>query len=402
MDQLMMVAGVSGKLVTPQEAETMYRLENQELASSMVFFAASNNLSKVTVTPQVLGEFYSNQLANYKVPEQVRVDYVKFNVTNYFPATIAALTNLNQLVDANVQRLGTNLYRGAKTPEESRANVRDEIIREHAIVDVRRAASAFAVQLDDMKPRVADSLVKLAALSNLTVKATAPFDRDYGPQDIIVPPGFAQKAFGLTQDDPFAGPIVAEDGAYVIALKQRLAAETPTLAKIEDKVTADYRYSQALYLARVSASLFENTLTNGLGAGKTFSAICGLTGAQPEALPPISLNTRSLPDELENRVNFNLLRQVLFSTSPGHASSVVSAKDGSFVIYVDKLLPVDDTKLKTELPGFVTYVRNMRQNDAFNMWFNAQIRQDPDFLQLIQRFNEQTQLKAGSPQRAKS
>jgi len=402
MEQMMMSAGVSGKLVTPQEAETMYKLENQAVASSLVYFSASNYLAKVPVSPELIGQFYSNQLANYRVPEQVQVNYVKYNVTNYFPSTIATLTNLDELVDVNVRQLGTNLFHGARTPEESKANLRMEIIRKHAIVDAHKAASAFAVVLYDMKPLGADNLAKLAASSNLTMRATAPFDREYGPQDIVVPPAFTQKAFGLSADDPFAGPIVADDGVYVIALKDRSKSETPSLAKIEDKVTADFRFMNGVEMAKQAAMRFNSTLTNGLASGKAFSSLCVLGGVNPEPLPPMSLNTRNLPQEIENRINFNLLRQVVFSTPPGQCSSAAGSRDGAFIVYVEKQLPLDEAKLKADLPSFTTYVRTMRLNDAFNLWFNSQIRADPDFLQFLQRMSEETQMKSASARRAKS
>ncbi|MGB9603661.1 MAG: SurA N-terminal domain-containing protein, partial [Limisphaerales bacterium] len=52
---LVSVAGVSGKLVTPQEAEQIYRRENQEVLVDIVFFNASNYISSVTdPDPQTL------------------------------------------------------------------------------------------------------------------------------------------------------------------------------------------------------------------------------------------------------------------------------------------------------------------------------------------------------------
>src|SRR5579884_2773175 len=128
LEQLVKVAGLSGKLVTPQEAETLYRLEHQDLDASIVFFNATNYMASVPVTPGDVEKFYTNQMANYRIPEQVQVQYVKFPLANYTNAAMATLTNLNQAVDNAVQSLGTNLFHNAKTPAESRENVKNEII----------------------------------------------------------------------------------------------------------------------------------------------------------------------------------------------------------------------------------------------------------------------------------
>src|SRR5206468_953199 len=72
IQQLVSVAGLGGKLVTPQEAETLYRNEHQDLSTAMVLFSASNYLAKVTVTPEALTNFYSQRAALYRIPDQRR------------------------------------------------------------------------------------------------------------------------------------------------------------------------------------------------------------------------------------------------------------------------------------------------------------------------------------------
>ena len=39
------------------------------------------------------------------------------------------------------------------------------------------------------------------------------------------------------------------------------------------------------------------------------------------------------------------------------------------IVYVKARLPLDETKLKTDLPAFTAMLRQYRQNDAFNEWF---------------------------------
>ena len=402
IEQLIMTAGVSGKLVTPQEAETMYRLEHQEISANLVYFSATNYLSSVPVTPEAVGHFYTNQLANYRVPDQMQVSYVKFNVTNYMASAKAAFTNLDQAVESNAQHLGTNLYHGAKTLAESKVAIRSDLLRQSALMEARKAAGQFAEALDQQQPHSLQTLEKMAATNNLTVQTTALFEREYGPQDITVPPSFTQKAFSLSQDDMFGGPIIAEDGVYVMALKQRQPSHTPAFKAVEAKVTADFRYTSAVQLAQQAALKFDGTLTNGLAAGKTFTALTAQSGVKSQTLPPFSLDSRSLSEEIEKNINFGMLKQVAFGTPPGKASAVAAARDGAFILYVEKRLPVDEAKLKQELPGFISYLRQARQNDAFNQWFNAQIHQDPEFLNYVQQMSQDAQMKTGNARRPKS
>jgi peptidyl-prolyl cis-trans isomerase D len=400
IQQLIETAGVSGKMVTPQEAETMYGLEHQDVEALLVNFSASNFLSSVTATPEQIAQFYTNQLDNYRVPEQVSVSYVKFEATNYYPTVEATLTNMDQMIEAASQRIGTNFYPGTKTIAESKAAIRTEILREHGVMEARRAAGQFAEKLDQTTPRTPASLTNLATASNLTVRATALFDRDYGPQDITVPPDFTRDAFSLTDADPFGGPIPARDGVYVIAESRRVPARIPPLKEIEAKVTEDYRYMNAIQLARQSAVNFDNTLTNGLAAGKGFATLCAQSNNKYESLPAFSLSSTSLPGNVDSHISLDSLKRIAFGTPPGQASQVAGSSDGAFVIYVEKTVPVNADKLKQELPDFIAGLRRERQGEAFNAWLNGQMRQDADFMQLMQKLSGEGQSKTPAQRRS--
>ena len=83
IQELINTYGLSGRLITPQEAKALYDREHQEVAAEAVFFSTSNYLAGVSINPDTISEFYSNRIANYVIPERVQVAYVRFNVTNY-------------------------------------------------------------------------------------------------------------------------------------------------------------------------------------------------------------------------------------------------------------------------------------------------------------------------------
>ena len=68
---------MSGALVTPQEAAAVYQREHQELASQIVFFSAENYLSVGHGHARgARRQFYTNYLAEYRLPDRVQVSYV--------------------------------------------------------------------------------------------------------------------------------------------------------------------------------------------------------------------------------------------------------------------------------------------------------------------------------------
>jgi hypothetical protein len=377
MQQLISATGISGKLVTPQDAESLYRHDHEEVSAEAVFFSATNYLASVSATPDAITQFYTNQMPNYRLPERLQVSYVQFELTNFWTeadAEMAKLTNLTAIVDKVYQERGTNYYHEAKSTEEAKELVKEDIRRDLALASARKKAAEFASALLDQDPVRAESLDKLASEKGLPVKVTAPFDREEGPQDLKVRADFARRAFGLTSEEPIAGPIAAEDAVYVIALKKQIPSEIPPLDSIRNKVKTDYEFSQAVQLARQAGTNFYTTLTNTPAQGKTFTSICREAKLSPILLPPFSRSTRSLP-EVEGRAPLGLLQEVAFRALPGNVSNFILVTDGGFILHILSRLPLDEGKLKTELPGFVSYLRQARQNEAFNDWFRQQAEQ---------------------------
>jgi peptidyl-prolyl cis-trans isomerase D len=375
--QLASVVALSGKLVTPEEARALYEREHQDLSAQAVFFSAANFFDQVTVTPEAVGQFYTNQMAAYRVPERVQVSYVKFEATNYWEEAseeLAKNPDLSAEIDRVYEQRGTNFYADAKSPEEAKERIREEGVRELALRQARRVATTFASTLFDLEQRTPEAMQKLAEEKNLPVGVTAPFPRDEDPQELGQPPGFAKAAFALNPDEPFGGPIVGPDGVYVITTHKRIPSEVPPLEQIKERVTADYQYSQAAQLARQAGAEFSTRVRAAIAEGKSFAALAVEANVKPEALPPFSISTQSLP-EVEQRMSLFQFKQIAFSTKPGEVSDFIPTRDGGVTVYVQEKLPIDETRMQAELPEFLQRVRQARQNEAFNDWFRREAEQ---------------------------
>jgi len=373
LQQMLATLGASGKLSTPDEIKDLYVREHQDLATEAVFFNGSNYMAAVTVTPDAVQQFYTNELDNYRVPEKVQVNYVSFPVSNYLAQAeqLMAKTNLNEIVEANYQRFGTNLFRDAKSPEEAKKKIREEIIREQAMLEARRKANEFARPLLDAGQPSVKALAAAAKASGLAIQAMEPFSRETPPKDLEGNEEFAKAAFALTADFPLAGTFKGHDAVYLIALDKRIPSEIPALDKIRERVVADYRYEQAKNMARQAGFSFITTLTNGLAQGKAFDDVCAGAKISPLTLPPFSISTRTLPG-IEEKISLNMLKQLAFTTSPGKASGFQWTPEGGVVLFVKAKLPVDATKLNAELPNYIAAVRQQRQQEAFQLWFQQE------------------------------
>jgi len=296
---------------------------------------------------------------------------------------------LNEMVDVNFQRYGSNFLKDAKSPEEAKAKLREKILEEQASLGARKDAINFAAKVfDATNPPRSENLEQMAKSNGLPVQISAPFDRDQPPKELDITPDFTRTAFNLSAEEPFAQPIMGRDGVYVIGFYKRLPSELPTFDSVRDKVSFDYKYSQALTLARKAGAEFDKLATNGLAQGKTFEAACAEAKVKPVTLPPFSLSTKELP-EVESHLRLDQFKQIAFGTLPGKTSGFQPTLDGGIDLFVKSKMPPDETKLKTELPNFVAYVRQSRQREAFELWFRKEaeksLRDVPYFRQKEQQ-----------------
>jgi hypothetical protein len=241
------------------------------------------------------------------------------------------------------------------------------------------------VNMTNVTPTLAANLTTVAKREGLTAHLTAPFDATYGPKEFPASPAFIKAAFALTPDDPFAGPIAGSAGYYEIALAKQLPREIPALASIRDRVTQDYTMEQATDLAQRAGTNFVSKLGAELKSAKDFTAACVPAGLHPEPLTPFSLSTQELPPEAAGRATFSDLKQAVFGTQVGHASGFVKTDDGGFVVYVENQLPADTTAMKTDMPEYISELRQTREKEMFNEWLGAEAQRELSGIPLLQQ-----------------
>jgi hypothetical protein len=187
----------------------------------------------------------------------------------------------------------------------------------------------------------------------------------------------------LNADEPISSPIPGADAYYIIALAKNLPSEIPPLSEIQSQVTRDYQRLSAAFLARQAGTNFSQIqLPIQLAVKKSFASAASAAGLKPEALPAFSQSTESVSG-FEQRGELAALKYVAFGTEPGHASQFIPTPDGGFLVYVNSLLPVDESEKQADLPDFTAQLRRSRENEAINQWINAEANKELKGISLL-------------------
>ncbi len=398
IQQLIAVTSLGGNLVTPQEVRAFYEREHQELSVQAAFFPATNYLAGIAETPQALTNFYELQSAQYRLPERVQVNYVKFAASNFLTEAatqLAQVTNLEALIEAEYQARGTNYYQEAKTPAEAKEKIRALALNEAALSAARKQALAFASELFNRTPVAPETLPVFAKEKGLTALVSPPFDREVPPVGLDVRADFLRAAFAFAADEPYSQPLVGSDGVYVISLNKTLPSEIPTFESIRDRVTQDYRFREAILKARQAGLGMYTVATNALAAGKNFAAVCTEANVRPVLPPPFSISSRTIVG-IEGRANLSQFKQAAFSTPPGQVSNFTPTSDGGFLVFVQAKLPLDEVRMNADLPEFTRTVRQARKGEAFNEWFR---REEEKGFRQVPYFHQQQAQMSGAPKK---
>ena len=377
VQQTIMTLGLAGSLVTPQEASGLYDREHQEVSAQAVFFSASNYLSQVTVTPAAVSDFYTKNMAAYREPDRVSVNYIAIDLSNFLAAAELKLgkTNLDNQVEAVFRQQGREAVPTAKTDAEAKEKIREFFIRQAEVAEAGKVANDFATTLYAMEPVKAENIAVVAKQKGLTLRTTAPFTATYGPTEFEAPTAFTKAAFALSADQPFSEMITGTDAVYLLALNKQLPSAIPPLEQIKDRVTQNYRLATAQGLAIAAGTNFQVAAAVQIATGKTFVQAALAGNHSPVQLSAFSLSTPQIA-EVGDRAELGSVKQAAFTTPVGQPSRFVPTSEGGFVLFVKSLQPVDMAKKTAELPQFLNQVRRGRQNEAFNAWLQAEANRE--------------------------
>jgi len=388
-DYLIALVGMSGKLITPEEAAVFYRREHEPIQTELVSFPATNFYAMTTPTEKDIEDFYTKRQADYRVPDRIQVNFVAFYASNYLARAEKELgTNLDEHVNEDYLQASPAAFKdesGAQlSPEAAKAKIKKQIILYTELTEARKDANSFVADLaqghDDQHPYTPGDLAALAKTRNLPVKTTEPFDAKASPKELNVPVKNLRVLFSLRDDDPEdkdrsmlydTAPLIGEDAVYVAGLQKRIPSAIQPLATVHDKVVADYRQSKAVELAKDAGAKFEHALSDGLAQGKTFETMAAAQFIRPKTLSPFSLTSTSIP-EVPDKAEFQQLQDIAGRMQPGQCSPFVPTASGGFLLYVKARQPADNADVQRDLPAFLARMRAQLQVAAFNAWFNKQ------------------------------
>ncbi|HTI71356.1 MAG TPA: SurA N-terminal domain-containing protein [Candidatus Limnocylindria bacterium] len=378
---LVEVVTASSKFVTPREAENEFRRENEEVSTSAVFFTKDEFTSAAPISPDLITKFYSNRIANYRIPDRTVLDYVTFGIGKHLEAARAEFIKQGTAITNRFEEIyaqnGPDAFRDKEdkplSKEAALARFKEDTMEKLALSGAHKEAIEFYNSLNEKRTNAltAELFERLAAAKGLSVQTTTPFastDQVPGLEEVTQ---LTAKAARLTPQIAYTEPLIGSTMVVIPFLKQRLPSEIPPFSAVKDRATADYRENEAIQAASVAARAFLAAATNTVdGKKKAFADVAKEHNRPVQTLPPVSAAAQSLPG-LDPRMEIYSLKSRVLALPVGETASI-TIRDGVAIVNVTGRKQPDDAMVKATLNTFIAELRQSRQNQAFSDWLTAE------------------------------
>ncbi len=221
-------AGIAGSaFITEQEAQAFARLERQTRDFSML--TITPDLAGVSVTSAEAEAYYNEHAKEFMTPEQVVVEYIELEKSTFFDQVAVDETELKDLYQAEIANLSEQ-RRAAHILIEISADVSDEQARLKAeqVIERINGGEDFAAVANELS----DDSGSAAQGGDLGFAAPG-----------IYEPEFEDALYALSKDQ-VSEPVRTDYGWHVIKLLDVQAADIPSFASLQDKLTQNLKAQQ--------------------------------------------------------------------------------------------------------------------------------------------------------------
>lgn len=221
-------AGIAGSaFITEQEAQAFARLERQTRDFSML--TITPNLAGESVTSAEAEAYYNEHAKEFMTPEQVVVEYIELEKSTFFDQVAVDETELKELYQQEIANLEEQ-RRAAHILIEISADVSEEQARLKAEQAIERinAGEEFAAVANELS----DDTGSAAQGGDLGFAAPGIYELEF------------EEALVALNKGQVSEPVRTDYGWHVIKLLDVQAADIPSFASLQDKLTQSLKAQQ--------------------------------------------------------------------------------------------------------------------------------------------------------------
>ncbi|MFA7684060.1 MAG: SurA N-terminal domain-containing protein [Syntrophales bacterium] len=256
----------SGIFVTDREVHDLYVIRNEKINVQFVTTRAADLVKSITPTTKDMETFLERNGDRFRVPEQIRLRYLKFTATETADRVDLPETEITEYIEE---------HRDAW--QKGTAHLTDSILRNRAISELKQIRG---MQIAAKKARDAHDTIyqeenfqQFAAENRYRVHTTDFFPLSEPPREFSNIADFTKKMLDL-QKNELSRVMSDETGYYLFELVEKKPAHLPPLKDVESRL-------KPIFIAVTSQRLAEEkavSILERLRKGEDWPKVCTANG----------------------------------------------------------------------------------------------------------------------------
>jgi peptidyl-prolyl cis-trans isomerase D len=274
--------------------------------------------------------FYTKNIEEFRVPEKISVDYIKFQITDYTNSITVTPNMIETSYSNNLDRFKLD-SENEEISYKSLEDVSEEIKTQLLMLLARDAATAkaydFVADISDSSKNFSDVAKDLG----IPISTSKSFSINDQVEQNETSQRFNEIAFNLdlTPENYFSDPIVEANNVYVLALREKFDSFVPNYEDISKEVNnvAQFEADNNEY-ADFTHSLFleiQSKITDGMSFNEAISS---------HKLDVVNCDIFSLSKPLEGNFSREIMSQ-MYNAQEGFVTAINSA-EGVIISYLLK------------------------------------------------------------------
>ena len=305
--------------------------------------------------------FYTKNIEEFRVPEKISVDYIKFQIIDYTNSITVTPNMIETSYSNNLDRFKLD-SENEEISYKSLEDVSEEIKIQLLMLLARDAATAkaydFVADISDSGKNFSDVAKDLG----IPISTSKSFSINDQVEQNETSQRFNEIAFNLdlTPENYFSDPIVEANNVYVLALKEKFDSYLPDYEDISQQVNnaAQFEADNNEY-ADFTHSLFleiQSKISDGMSFNEAISS---------HKLDVVNCNIFSLSKPLEGNFSREIMSQ-MYNAQEGFVTAINSA-EGVIISYLLKR-EMDESSILDEQRQEIT--AQLRQQKTLELFRN--------------------------------
>ena len=305
--------------------------------------------------------FYTKNIEEFRVPEKISVDYIKFQIIDYTNSITVTPNMIETSYSNNLDRFKLD-SENEEISYKSLEDVSEEIKIQLLMLLARDAATAkaydFVADISDSGKNFSDVAKDLG----IPISTSKSFSINDQVEQNETSQRFNEIAFNLdlTPENYFSDPIVEANNVYVLALKEKFDSYLPDYEDISQQVNnaAQFEADNNEY-ADFTHSLFleiQSKISDGISFNEAISS---------HKLDVVNCNIFSLSKPLEGNFSREIMSQ-MYNAQEGFVTAI-NSEEGVIISYLLKR-EMDESSILDEQRQEIT--AQLRQQKTLELFRN--------------------------------